>query len=194
VRQLLLATIGILSFIGGCTAKEELVARTAVVPVGIDLSGQWQLREDSQDTVRRISEAEMEAAGGTEAIILAPERRQRGSQRLSASGTLVHVFLETGKALKVSQTQYGLFISFDRAVVEEYRFGERREINVGPVIADRVSGWEGSTYIIETLDKDGAKLIESYRLADNGRSLIREVKIVHDGVSQIDVEQVFDRF
>lgn len=104
------------------------------------------------------------------------------------------MFLEAGESLKVTQTEHGLFISFDRSVVEEYRFGEKREISVGPVIADRVSGWEGDTYVIETLDVDGAKLIETYRLFDNGRQLRRTIAIVHNDEEQLAIEQNFDRF
>jgi hypothetical protein len=71
-----------------------------------------------------------------------------------------------GTALKVTQTGSGLFFSFDRSVVEEYRFGENREVEVGAITAERVSGWEGRSYVIETLDKDGAKLIESWQLRE----------------------------
>jgi len=106
---------------------------------------------------------------------------------------LVHVFLEIGSSLKITQTPHALFISFDRAIVEEYRFGEKREISVGPVLADRVSGWEGNSYIIETLDQDGAKLIETYRLADGDRRMFRTILIIQNGQSQVDVEQIFDR-
>ena len=143
--------------------------------------------------MRLIREAEMEAAGGKEKLIRIPERRPQESRQRPTGGTFVHVFLETGQSLKVTQTEYGLFISFDRAVVEEYRFGEKREVSVGPVVADRVSGWDGNTYSIETLDKDGAKMIETYRLHDDGRSLIRTIAIVNDGQMQLDIEQIFDR-
>ena len=105
----------------------------------------------------------------------------------------MHVFLETGKAVKITQTDFGLFISFDRAVVEEYRFGENREVSVGPISADRVSGWEGSSYVIETLDDNGAKLIEVYQLRDGGRSLQRKITIIDKKVTQLAIKQVFDR-
>ena len=113
------------------------------MPAGVDLSGLWQLRDDSRDTVARIDRAGVEAAGGLEEIDVARQRNPERSRRRSSDGTLVHVFLETGSRLKITQTGYGLFISFDRAIVEEYRFGEKRQISVGPVTADRVSGWEG---------------------------------------------------
>ena len=87
-----------------------LIPKSAAVPVGIDLSGMWQLREDSADTVREITEAERRAAGGGESLLLSPEREMRKKRRRRSDGTLVHVFLETGRSLKVTQTADGLFI------------------------------------------------------------------------------------
>jgi len=191
-RLFLILVVGCFTILSGCSAREELIAKSADVPPGMDLSGQWRLRVDSMDSVKRIGEAEREAAGGKENILLVPERTPQRSRQRSSSGTLVHVFLETGSALKVTQTLYALFISFDRAIVEEYRFGEKREISVGPVMADRVSGWEGESYIIETLDKDGAKLIETYRLSEDGHKMFRTISIMQNSKSRLDVEQVFD--
>lgn len=148
--------------LGGCASREELTAKGAAIPAGVDLSGQWQLRASDR-----------------------PGRR-------SADGSLVHVFLEMGEALKITQTDFGLFISFDRAIVEEYRFGEKRRISVGEIEADRVSGWEDNAYIIETLDMDGVKLIETYRLVD-ARTLSRSIVVVDDDERHVDVTQSFDR-
>jgi len=181
-----------LVLVGGCAAREELIARSAAAPQGIDLSGQWRLRAASRDTVQRIDDAELQAAGGAEGIQLSNRTSQRSRPR-SSDGSLVHVFLETGSALKITQTDAGLFISFDRAIVEEYRFGEKRRISVGEIEADRVSGWDDNAYLIETLDMDGAKLIETYRLDEDGRALIRSIVVVDDNVRQLDVTQSFDR-
>ncbi len=189
-RSVLTLLITALAILSACVAREELVAKSATVPAGIDLSGLWQLHVDSQDTVKRISEAERKAAGSGDNSILKPDRRSKGS---SSKGTFVHVFLETGKSLKVTQNDFGLFISFDRAIVEEYRFGEKRSISVGPILADRVSGWQGNSYVIETLDEDGAKLTETYRLDDDGSKLIRTILIVHRDAGLLDLQQVFDR-
>jgi len=192
VRSTLVFALVVLALVGGCATREELIAKSAAVPQGIDLSGQWRLRPASRDTVRRIDDAELKAAGGTEGIQL-PDRTPQQSRRRSSDGSLVHVFLETGSALKITQTDAGLFISFDRAIVEEYRFGEKRRISVGEIEADRVSGWDNNAYIIETLDMDGAKLIETYRLVDDGRTLIRSIVVVDDNEWRLDVTQSFDR-
>jgi hypothetical protein len=163
LQTLLLA---LLLLIGGCAAKEELIAKSAMVPIGVDLTGTWQLRADSQEAIRH---------------------------GLRSDSALVNVFLETGDLLKLTQTDYALFVSFDRAIVEEYRFGEKRTVNVGPIEADRVSGWEGRRYIIETLDDDGAKLVDSYGLSPDGGEMMRTFKIIDGESVQVDVEQIFDR-
>ena len=131
-----------------CGSAKVLISKPATVPTGVDFSGSWVLTDTS----------------GT--------GRHREAREL-----LVHVFFETGKSLKITQTASGLFVSFDRSVVEEYRFGENRRISVGAISAERVSGWEGAAYVIETLDDDGAKLVESWRLQDRGRGLQRNIEV-----------------
>ena len=163
MRQPIIVMLALMLAIIGCGSREVLLAKPAAVPAGIDLSGQWLLRDTS------------------------------GSTQPAARETLVHVFLETGTSVKVTQTASGLFISFDRSVVEEYRFGENRTVSVGEITAERVSGWEGSSYVIETLDKDGAKLIDSYRVEDRGRLLKRSVAIWSRNAQQLSLQQVFDR-
>lgn len=159
--------IGLLLVIvlAGCAAKEVLLPRSAAVPDGVDFSGEWVLR-GGESTLRPAREDD---------------------------AAIVRVFLETGRALRITQTADGIFISFDRAVVEEYRFGEQREVNVGPVVADRVSGWEGSRYVVETLDDDGAKLVEFYGLVDGGQALRRDILIVRGERRTLEISQLFDR-
>ena len=173
-----------------CAGREPLPAKSGTVPAGVDLSGLWQLRDDSQATNQAISNIERAAAGADEDLI--PKSSRKTSSRKKNDDTQVHVFLETGEVLKITQVERGLFVSFDRAIVEEYRFGEQRMANVGPVVADRVSGWENGGYVIETRDKEGAMLIETYRL-DGKDVMIRTIRIVYNEKSKLDVRQVFDR-
>jgi hypothetical protein len=186
----LVALIVVALVLLSCAGREPLPAKSGAVPAGVDLSGRWQLRDDSQETHRAINELEREAAGADEGLI--PKRNRKTSSPKKNDDTQVHVFLETGEVLKITQVERGLFVSFDRAIVEEYRFGEQRMANVGPVFADRVSGWENGGYVIETRDKEGAMLIETYRL-DGNDVMIRTIRIIHDDKSKLDVRQVFDR-
>jgi hypothetical protein len=188
---IVIATLS-LAVIAGCAAKEVLIPKSAI-SAGNDLAGHWQLREDSETAAKRIRDAEFAAAGGHDPLVPRGNRSSDRSARHDSGGASVHVFLESGRSLKVTQTDYGLFISFDRAVVEEYRFGENREVSVGPINADRVSGWEGSSYVIETMDDNGVKLIEVYQLRDGGRSLQRKITIIDKKVTQLAIKQIFDR-
>jgi len=182
-----------LAVTSACASREELIARSAAVPPGVNLSGQWVLRKADEASVRRIDEAATNAVGGNDEIVPAVRSNDVFNQDRRARGSLVYVFLETGKSLKITQTNEGLFVSFDRSVVEEYRFGEKREINVGAISADRVSGWEDDAYVIETLDRNGAKLTERYRLQDNGAALVRSVAIFSGGRQQLAIAQVFEK-
>lgn len=185
-----LSLILIVAFtIVACGQREILVRRSAIALPDARFEGRWTLQPGSADTNRRIEDAEFRAAGGNAGILERPEddapRRRRSS--------LVHVFLETGKDLKVTQTADGLFISFDRSVVEEYRFGEYRTVSVGPVDAKRSSGWEQGAYVIETLDEDGNKLYERWRFDAESGLLIREITIFHRKAPELSVVQRFAR-
>jgi hypothetical protein len=177
----------------GCTAREELIVRSSTVPAGLDLSGQWMLRPADRGTMKRIEDAAVEAAGGLEKIVPAKQAQSGDPPKATNTGALVHVFLETGVRLKITQTVSGLFISFDRSIVEEYRFGEKRVVSVGPVEADRVSGWDEDAYVIETLDKDESKMTERYSLDENGLVLVRSIVITDGDEQRLAIKQLFDR-
>lgn len=114
-------------------------------------------------------------------------------QPVRSTDSAVDVFIESGQALKITQTEWGLFIAFDRSIVEEYRFGEQREISVGPITADRASGWKGDGYVIETLDQKGAKLVETYRLQSGGAELERTILVLGNRGRNLSLEQRFRR-
>ena len=119
--------------------------------------------------------------------------KEKDADNSRSADMLVEVFLELGETLKITQTDFGLFISFDRAVVEEYRFGEQREVSVGPISADRSSGWDGRSYVIETLDKEGARLLERYRLDAKGEALLRPIELWRGERQLGERQQVFAR-
>src|SRR5690606_34674220 len=122
-----------------------------------------------------------------------PGREGMVVERRLDPGGLVHVFLQHGRQLKITQTQGALFISFDRAVVHEYRFGEQREVRVGPVVAQRVSGWEGESYVVETLDEERMKLTERFRLAAGGERLHRTIVLRARNGESVTIVQEFRR-
>ena len=175
--------------LAGCAAAPELQPKSAVVPDGIDFAGKWQLRETPASAPLQPTQQES-------AIRIPPKNSRRSSGRRSSRGssaTAVSIFVEHGASLKISQTSAGLFISFDRSVVEEYTFGENRVISVGPIEAQRVSGWQDDSFVIQTLDDDGAILTESWRLSDDAKVLLREILIVKGDKKTYSAVQQFDR-
>jgi len=190
-RKALVLSIALVALsIAACVTSEVLLPKSGVVPAGMDLSGRWQLHDPDRESIQRIEEA---TAGIPDDILKEAQRARSGRPSRSSKETAVYVFLETGTNLKITQTEFGIFVSFDRSTVEEYRFGENRIVSVGPINATRVSGWDGRDYVIETLDEDGAKLVERYRLENNDSVLVRELVLWVKDKQTLDIEQIYDR-
>lgn len=176
--QRLPAAVLCLLALAACASREVLLPYPAEPPAAVSFAGTWELRGDLAEIERRLSAAIRQTDGVRDGSLQRePVNPNRPGRRSSGriSGGLVYVFFENGRQLKITQTNSALFVSFDRAVVEEYRFGENREIRVGQASAQRVSGWENGDYVIETLDRNGMKLTERYQLAADGQALTRRV-------------------
>lgn len=188
-----------------CAKQEVLDPIDGTVPDGVDLSGSWSIRAGSGDDQRRLQEAIRKTDGvrdgatrSTQASRAGQTGRQSNSGDLKnrprgAKGGLVFVFLEIGDALKLTQTEYALYVSFDRSVVEEFRFGERRIVSVGAIQAQRVTGWQEQSLVVETLDKNNMKLTERYQLADGGKTLQRLITFRSKKMEEESILQEFDR-
>jgi hypothetical protein len=187
MSKIVTTLIAIAVLLTGCAQPEVLLSRDNTVPAGIDLSGKWQIRADMADDQRKLREAIRKTSG------VKSSSGSRNRKPRKVQGGVVHVFLETGELLKITQTEHGLFISFDRSIVEEYRFGERRIISIGEVQAQRVTGWEGEQLIVETLDKHGVKLTDRFELTNNAQSLRREITLRSKKHEEQTVIQEFDR-
>ena len=171
--------------ITGCAAPVVLDPPSTRIPDGIDLSGYWILQ---------TAEGREQPSGPTDVLVIPQDRRApvRRSKR-SDPGSSARVFLRSGDELKITQAESALFVSFDRSVVEEYRFGVLRTVSVGPIEAQRATGWAGDTLEIRTLDDDGAMLTERWRLGDGGRQLVRDVTLTHKDDTLLRATQVFRR-
>jgi hypothetical protein len=194
-KNLVVATLLTLA---ACAAPENLAPREGSVPFGVDLSGNWQIQADSLRNQRRIREAIRKTDGvADDEVFRSRNKQDRNSSRRGnsglVSGGLVYVFLELGESLKVSQTVHGLFISFDRSVVEEFRFGENRMVSIGQAEAQRVTGWEGETLVVETLDRNRMKLVERFRLTENEQVLERTIILRSRALAEETIVQRFDR-
>ena len=182
----IVASLGFLLLAGCASAPPVLISKSAAVPAGVNLSGTWLLREGSGSM--RLSTPGEPGIGQTPTA-----QRSRTKSRKRSSGMSAQVFLEFGKLLKITQTDHGLFISYDRSVVREYTFGENGLVSVGPIEAMRVSGWEDHTFVAETLDKDGTTLLEHWYLDGADDVLVRDI-LMRDGEKErFSLTQVFDR-
>ena len=194
-RSTLLITLAML-MLAGCGSKGPvLTPKDARAPANVDFSGLWQLRPAFADTTRRIDEIAGRAVEDGNPLIRSRDRAAENQRRSSRrrAGSLLHVFLENGSTLKITQTDYAVFVSFDRAVVEEYEFGEHGVVSVGEVIAERAAGWEGSRFVVETADGESARLTETYTLGADDEVLVRSIRLVLRKQAPVEFEQVFDR-
>ncbi len=171
--------------LAGCAAPVVLDPPPTGIPDDIDFTGYWSLQQ---------VEGRQQPTRATDALIIPKDRRApvRRSSR-SEPGSAARVFLESGNELKITQAESALFISFDRSIVEEHRFGVLREISVGPIEAQRSAGWVGDTLEIKTLDDDGALLTERWTLRLGGDQLVREVQLIHKDEVLMKGTQVFRR-
>lgn len=182
--------------LSACGARESLARKSGTAPSANELSGRWTLVESFEATQRELDKA----IGATNGVDDARELRRLSSAQAAGKrtprpkvGGLIHVFLENGKTLKISQSETDLYISFNRAVVEEYHFGEVRMIRVGEAAAQRVSGWEDSQFIVETLGEKGMKLTERYYLIDEGTHLRRQIVLRSRAGEEFSIVQNFSR-
>ncbi|NNL54838.1 MAG: hypothetical protein HKP32_06775 [Woeseia sp.] len=186
--------LAILFALSACASREVLQPLPPDNGAGVSFAGQWQLRGDHRLIEAKLRRAIRDTDGVRDTRPLARSRSpqaQRGDGRVK--GGLVHVFFENGETLKISQTESAIFVSFDRAIVEEYRFGENRVIKVGQAEAQRVSGWAGRDYVIESLDRNGMKLTERYQVSEDRQSLTRSITFRSKAKESVTVIQLFSR-
>ncbi len=135
----------------------------------------------------------MENADGIREEPIDLKKTKRARRKRSSGDVSAHVFLQYGSNLKLTQTAYGLFISYDRSVVEEFTFGENRMVEIGPIEARRVSGWEGDSFVVETLDNSGTTLSEAWSLEREGIELVRDIRISKGERENFVEQQRFER-
>jgi hypothetical protein len=186
----LLTVLAVLCFLplllSACGSPPVLESKAAAAPAGIDFSGFWQVRDDP-DTRR------MSRSGGAQDILIPTNRTQRSRRGRDGTGAAAQIFLEYGNSLKITQTDYGIFISYDRSVVEEFNFGENRLISIGPIEALRASGWEANLFVVETLDDSGTILYEAWHLESDDAVLVRDIRLSKGEAITFEHQQTFDR-
>ncbi len=101
-----------LGILAACAEPEMLQLHDRNAPAGVDFSGMWEIRPDPSGDQQRLRRAIDQTDGIDD--YRSGQRRNSSRQRRNSGGGIVHIFLEVGRSLKVTQTQYALFISFDR--------------------------------------------------------------------------------
>lgn len=190
----LLSGLTVIVLLASCGSRETLLPYPSLNPSTVSLAGNWVSRDDPRAMKRELAEAIRQTDGVRDDVRVMPQG-QRGNRQGNgrSKGGLAHVFLKNAEALKITQTPSAMFVSFNRAIVEEYRFGEMRGIELGQAEAQRVSGWDGTHYVIETLDRQGMKLTERYDLSSDRKILTRRITFRARNNDTVTVVQTFAR-
>ena len=175
-----------LFFMASCGTPPTLISKSAAVPAGVDLSGFWTVRLG-------VPTRRMEEVDGIREELIRAQKMNRTRRSRSSDGVSAHIFLQYGTNLKITQTDFGIFFSYDRSVVDEFTFGENRVVELGPIEALRASGWQGNSFVVETLDDTGTTLFESWHLEQDGSVLVRNIRISKGEKEKFVEEQRFDR-
>lgn len=174
-----------------CASPPDLLAFGQSITADVDLTGSWQ-RDDT------ISDAKLPRLESITNATQEPDPGRRvPSKTKKSKGPGAAVLLDglylSAKKLRVTQESTAIFVKFDLARVEEYRFGEKRELNVGPIAVLRVSGWEDDRYYIKSITDQHVLIEERYYMSDNGLRLHRDVQIEGKNIPLRTVRQVFNR-
>ncbi len=157
------------TILNGCATSEMPNEYKRVNNKIIDLNGYWEYIGNYNEKKEQIASAIKISSGVVyQAIKTTGVFNGKSEEKVRKNSRgVAHLFFEDSKKIQITQTNYSLFVNFDRSIVEEYSFGELKKIQLGNVFAMRSSGWVGNSYIIETLDSYGMKITEKYRLTLN---------------------------
>ncbi len=177
--------LALLLSLAGCASGLKLPDPSRDFPSDLAFAGDWQrveFREQDRMEPERLR---------------VPTTRQATSRASSGPkakpGRKVRSFLEFGKTLRITQLDSAMLISFDRAIVVEYRYGEHRMANVGPIAGERTTGFRGESLEIITLDDDGAQMTETWRLQRRASALERRVTIVKGNKELYSLRETYRR-
>ncbi len=182
-----------LGLLAGCAQAPDLLAFGGALGRDVDLTGAW---------IRHVNDGTQPADPPPLVLgeSLPPElerRRVRSRNRRGSNGPSAALLLDglyvSARKLRVTQEPTALFVKFDLSRVREYRYGEKRDANVGSISVLRVSGWEDDQYLIKSLTDDGTLIEERYFLADRGLRLIRRISISKGEAPPRELEQTFTR-
>jgi hypothetical protein len=181
--------------LSSCASIEELDKYSNKNTSKTDLNGSWEFIGNFEDNKKSIASAVKKTSDVIYQSIKTTgvfDRNNLSKVKPNSRG-VAHLFFENTKKIKITQTNYSLFINFNRSVVEEYSFGEVKKITLGNVIARRSSGWVNNSYRIETLDDYGMKITEEYKLTGSSNNLERMLIFRDRDLNEIRILQIYQK-
>lgn len=156
----------------------------SVAAAGSNLDGEWQLNHQRSDDPQEKIEQALGKGGGLLGG-LAKNRKKDAMQRLAT----------TDEKLAIKTTSNQVVISGSEGRHRTlYTDGRRQQYQTkkGKQVQS-VASWHGDQLIVETLPESGAKIIESYALADGGRQMYVTLQIESEHFSQpLVIRRVYD--
>ena len=181
--------------LSSCASIEELDKYSNKNTSKTDLNGSWEFIGNFEDNKKSIASAVKKTSDVIYQSIKTTgvfDRNNLSKVKPNSRG-VAHLFFENSKKIKITQTNYSLFINFNRSIVEEYSFGEVKKITLGNVIARRSSGWVNNSYRIETLDDYGMKITEEYKLTGSSNNLERMLIFRDRDLNEISILQIYQK-
>ena len=181
--------------LSSCASIEELDKYSNKNTSKTDLNGSWEFIGNFEDNKKSIASAVKKTSDVIYQSIKTTgvfDRNNLSKVKPNSRG-VAHLFFENSKKIKITQTNYSLFINFNRSIVEEYSFGEVKKITLGNVIARRSSGWVNNSYRIETLDDYGMKITEEYKLTGSSNNLERMLIFRDRDLNEIRILQIYQK-
>ena len=181
--------------LSSCASIEELDKYSNKNTSKTDLNGSWEFIGNFEDNKKSIASAVKKTNDVIYQSIKTTgvfDRNNLSKVKPNSRG-VAHLFFENSKKIKITQTNYSLFINFNRSIVEEYSFGEVKKITLGNVIARRSSGWVNNSYRIETLDDYGMKITEEYKLTGSSNNLESMLIFRDRDLNEIRILQIYQK-
>ncbi|MEC9415712.1 MAG: hypothetical protein VYC67_03870 [Pseudomonadota bacterium] len=184
-----------LMLVTACSSNEVLNKLPANSDTKINISGRWVFDGDYLSNEMKINKTIDQSSGIIYQRIkttgVFPEA-QAARPKKNAWG-VAHLFFKNAKVLRITQTDYALYVDFNRSIVEEYNFGELKNVTIGKVSASRSSGWFSNQFQIDTLDSHGMKITEKYTISGDMNTLTRNIIFRDKNFNNSEIVQNFKR-
>jgi hypothetical protein len=201
LRSAQLGALALVAFLLGACATTSQYGETA--PPGVSIAGTWklnpghssdehqalqQLRKRGEQHTRGDSPQPYSARGEFDRDAVPPLPQYRPPVDLSLQAATLH----GGEWLHI-EMRGGEVIIDNGAETHSFTPGAKSVVSVTTGVADQSSGWKGKEFWIEVRPQVGPRIIERFRLSDDGMHLIESISIDHEGrVPKLDLTRVYD--